>query len=104
MGNQQKLLLVSSLFIVGVGILTGIRKYHSSQAEANLNVLMIDVLNIASKAQLYYYTPKYLSGGGRSFVGLTSNKKGNEKLFGSSQNENGTFQILQSDDDQSIII
>lgn len=104
MGYQQKLLLVSCLAIIGAGILVGIQKFHSEAVEANLNALIIDALHIASKAQAYYYKPKYLNGGGRSFAGLISDKHGIEKLFGSPENVDGTFQILPSNDDQSLII
>lgn len=104
MGYHQKLLLISSLFIVGVGIVLGIQKYHSSMAESNLNALMLDLLHISSKAQAYYFKPGYLNGGGRSFAGLTSDSKAMIKLFGTTKNENGSFQILPTNSDQSIII
>lgn len=104
MGYHQKLLLVSCLAIIGTGILVGIQKYQSEAVNANLNALTIDALHIATKAQAYYFKPKYLNGGGRSFAGLTSDNQGIEKLFGSPQNVDGTFQILPANNDQSIII
>ena len=104
MGYHQKVLLVSSLFIVGVGILLGIQKYHSATAEANMNALLLDLIHISSKAQAYYFKPGYLNGGGRSFAGLTADSQGMMKLFGTSENENGTFQIIRTRTDQNVII
>jgi len=104
MGYHQKILLVSSLFIVGVGILAGIQKYHSAAAEANLDALTLDLIHLSSKAQAYYYKPDYLNGGGRSFAGLTADSQGMIKLFGTSENENGCFEIIKTNTDQSIII
>jgi len=104
MGHQQKLLLVSSLFLVGVGIIVGVHKYYSAEAETNMNAIMVDVLHIANRAQSYYFKPKYLNGGGRSFAGLTEDQQSLKRLFGASENENGTYQFLPSNNDQTIII
>lgn len=98
MGYQQKLLLVSSLFIVGMGVLTGIHKFYSSSATANLHALLIDLYYIAGNAQEYYHKPKDLTGGGLSFAGITS-EDGFKKLFIKSENENGIFKIISSSDD-----
>lgn len=98
MGYQQKLMYISGLIAVGVAILVGIQKYHSSSAEANLHALTLDLLSIATKAQQYYYKPEYLEGGGRSFTGITTDSKGLEKLLSELQNINGSFQIIGSDD------
>jgi len=103
MGYHQKVLLISSLFIVGVGILLGIRKYQSAAVESNMNALMLDLMHISSKAQAYYFKPAYMNGGGRSFAGLTSDSQGLIQLFGTTENENGTFQIICTNNDQSII-
>lgn len=98
MGLQQKLLYVSGLIAVGVAILLGIQKFQSSSAEANLHALTLDLLTIATKAQQYYYKPEYLEGGGRSFAGITTDNKGLEKLLAEPQNINGSFQIINSND------
>ncbi len=103
MGHQQKLLFVTSLLVIGVGIIIGIHKYHSAEAEANVNALMIDVMHIASRAQAYYFTPRYLNGGGRSFAGIGKDKVCFNRLFEASRTENGTFRILPSSNDQTLI-
>ncbi len=103
MGYQQKLLYISGLVTVGVAILLGIQKFQSSSAEANLHALTLDLLTIATKAQQYYYKPQFLEGGGRSFSGISEDSKGLEKLLVESQNVNGSFQIINSDD-QSLTV
>ena len=104
MGHQQKLFLVSSLFIIGMGILLGLQKYNIARARANQHALMIDLMHIASKAQEYYFKPKYLNGGGYSFEGLVNNRDAFTKLSAAPENENGTFQILPTDNDQSLTV
>lgn len=104
MAYQQKLLLISCLFISGIGILAGIREFHSSSADANLNALTNDLLYIASEAQKYYHKPKNLMGGGHSFAGLQAGEKDLRKLLVESQNENGTFEIIPSENDRCLTI
>ena len=103
MGYQQKLLYISGIVAVGVAILVGIQKFESASAEANLHALTLDLLTIATKAQQYYYKPEFLEGGGLSFAEITADSRGLEKLLVESQNLNGSFQMIKSED-QSLTI
>ncbi len=71
MGQQQLLLIVLGVIIVGIAIAVGISMFKSSAVDANRSAIASDLANLASKAQRYYRTPVELGGGGNSFVGFT---------------------------------
>ena len=103
MGYQQKLLYVSGLLVVSIAILLGIQNFQSSMDEANLDALKLDLLSMAVKAQGYFHKPKCLEGGGHSFMGITANAAGFEKLLVDQENLNGIFSIVRVEEDELII-
>jgi len=103
MGNQQKSLVALAVISTAIAILVGIKIYKSAEADANQKALTNDLLYIARRAQEYYYRIEFLCGGGHSFKGL-NDTDGVKKLFGTSENENGTFQIINSENEQMLII
>lgn len=104
MAQQQKILLAVCLIIVTAAILAGIQEFQSSFVEADINALKNDLLHIAFKAQEYYHKPLAFRGGGLSFRGITADQAGFKKLRIQSQNENGSFKIISSGDDQCLNI
>jgi len=99
MGHQQLLLYTSGLLVAGAAILVGIQKFGASHQDASIEALTLDLTEMAVKAQTYYFTPDFLSGGNHSFSNLTDL----EKLFIKPQNENGEFKIVSANDDLLII-
>lgn len=71
MGQQQLLLIVLSVIIVGIAVVVGINMFSEGAASANIDAVSNDVLNMASRAQQYYMKPASMGGGGRTFTGLT---------------------------------
>lgn len=71
MGQQQLLLIVLGVIIVGIAIAVGISMFKSSAVDANRNAIAGDLANLASKAQRYYRTPVELGGGGQDFSNFT---------------------------------
>lgn len=98
MGYQQKLLFICGAIAIGVAIMMGIRKFESSATEADLHALTIDLLTIANKAQRHYRTPRCLEGGGHSFADIPANDLGLNKLMVDRQNLNGSFRIINVQD------
>lgn len=70
MGQQQLLLIVLSVIIVGVAVAVGVTQFQSSAVDANRQQLIGDLVNHASKAQRYYRTPQQLGGGAQDFNGF----------------------------------
>ena len=68
MGQQQLLLIVLGVIIVGIAVVVGINVFTASSSSANRDSVISDLTNIASMAQQYYRKPTALGGGGNSFL------------------------------------
>ena len=71
MGQQQLLLIVLGVIIVGIAVVVGINVFTASSLNANSDAVIADLTTIASMAQQYYRKPEAMGGGGNSFVGFT---------------------------------
>lgn len=71
MGQQQLLLIVLGVIIVGIAVVVGINVFTASSVQANIDGLTADVVNLGSMAQQYYRKPAALGGGGNTFTGWT---------------------------------
>ncbi len=70
MGQQQLLLIVLSVIIVGVAIAVGVTQFKTSAVDSNRQAVIGDLVNLAAKAQRYYRTPAQLGGGDQDFAGF----------------------------------
>ncbi|RJP62011.1 MAG: hypothetical protein C4539_18955 [Ignavibacteriales bacterium] len=89
MGQQQLLLIVLGVIIVGIAVVVGINIFSASSSNANRDAVVSDLTNLASMAQQYYRKPTAMGGGGNSFVGFADNKVPASLL----SNANGTYSI-----------
>ncbi|MBU1099052.1 MAG: hypothetical protein KKA84_01515 [Bacteroidetes bacterium] len=67
MGQQQLLLIILGVIIVGLAIFTGINLFTANAIETKRNNLINECVNLASMAQQHYRRPAELGGGGRTF-------------------------------------
>lgn len=104
MGQQQLLLIVLSVIIVGIAVVVGIQMFSASSASSNLEAVTGDLLNLASRAQQFYVKPSGLGGGGNSFTGLTANSAGIAKLTPKASNDNGTYSISTAGNGTSVTL
>lgn len=72
MGQQQLLLIVLGVIIVGIAVVVGINVFTASASAANRDAVISDLTNLAAMAQQHYRKPGALGGGGNSFDGSTS--------------------------------
>jgi len=86
MGQQQLLLLLVGVILIGLAIVIVVKLFDVNALESNRDAVYIDTLSLVANAQHYYQLPRMLSGGGGSFVGYTLP----EELV---QNENGTYTV-----------
>jgi Tfp pilus assembly protein PilE len=86
MGQQQLLLIVLGVIIVGIAIVVGINLFNANAISANRDAVVADLNNLAAMAQQYYKKPTSMGGGGNSFVGWTIPS-------GLSSNANGTYTL-----------
>jgi Tfp pilus assembly protein PilE len=87
MGQQQLLLIVLGVIIVGIAVAVGINMFKSSAIDANRNAIVSDLAHLASKAQQYYKKPDSMGGGGQDFNGFSLNSL-------DQTNDNGQYRFV----------
>jgi Tfp pilus assembly protein PilE len=94
MGQQQLLLIILGVIVVGIAVAVGITMFSDSATSANRDAVTNDLVNLASRAQQYYRRPTSLAGGGNKFDGI---KLSNLTNVGPSAttytNDNGSYTI-----------
>jgi len=95
MGQQQLLLIVLGVIIVGVAIVAGIGLFNAGAEESAKDELVSQCVTIGSNAQQFYRRPVAMGGGGNTFDNYVIPEK-------MSYTANGTYD--HSGDGQQIII
>ena len=75
MGQQQLLLIVLGVIIVGIAIVVGINLFNANAEESAIDTLVSEGTNLGAMAQQYYKKPVALGGGGNSFTNFTIPEK-----------------------------
>ena len=68
MGQQQLLLIILGVIIVGIAIAVGISMFSSSSVQANKDALVNDLNNLAADAYQYKIRPSTMGGGAGSYA------------------------------------
>jgi hypothetical protein len=68
-GQQQLLLILLGVLVVGIAIIVGINLFRANAIETKRNNVIGELLNLATLAQQYYMKPNSLGGGSKSFLG-----------------------------------
>ena len=84
MGQQQLLLIILGVIIVGIAIAVGISMFSSSSVQANKDAIINDMNNLAANAYQFRIRPTTMGGGGGKYTGYLIPAK----LV---TNENGTY-------------
>lgn len=69
MGQQQLLLIVLGVIIVGIAVVVGINVFTSSSVQANRDAVISDLMTLGNLAQQHYKKPAMMGGGGNSYDG-----------------------------------
>jgi Tfp pilus assembly protein PilE len=93
MGQQQLLLIILGVIVVGIAVAVGITMFTDNAVSANRDAVTNDLVNLAARAQQFYRRPTALGGGGNKFTGLTADATGLKKLTNRAYNANGTYNI-----------
>ena len=106
MGQQQLLLIMLGLIIIGVAVVVGIGMFQDNAVDHNRALVIADLKTLASKAQHYYSRPQTMGGGNKSFVGLTADARGIGMLAGTAftENANGTYTIKSDGTATQVVI
>jgi hypothetical protein len=67
MGQQQLLLIVLGIIVVGLAIAVSMQLFRQGAIDNKRDLVVNESASLASNAIVYYKKPKELGGGGRSF-------------------------------------
>ncbi|MCL6495966.1 MAG: hypothetical protein K6T54_14485, partial [Ignavibacterium sp.] len=67
MGQQQLLLIVLGVIIVGIAVVVGINLFNANAEESAKDSLVSEGTNLGAMAQQFYKKPVAMGGGGNSF-------------------------------------
>jgi len=67
MGQQQLLLIILGVIIVGIAVAVGITMFTAGARDANRDQVVNDLVNLAARAQQFYRRPSAMGGGQQSF-------------------------------------
>jgi hypothetical protein len=99
MGQQQFLLVVLGMILVGIAIAVAVTMFQAHAIDSSRNALINDLLFFATKARAYYWKPANLGGGNHDFSNLTMN---NLSTF--SENDNGRYYIESAATAEIVIV
>lgn len=88
MGQNQVLMIVLSVIVVGAGVAVGVTQFSEVAMNANQDAVIQDCIDIVQAAQRWYRKPRALGGGGYSFSGITLTA-----LNIDDETENGTLAV-----------
>jgi flagellar basal body-associated protein FliL len=69
MGQQQLLLIILGVIIVGIAIAVGLSLFAANSVQANKDAMINDINNIAANAYQYRIRTTSMGGGNNSYVG-----------------------------------
>lgn len=71
MGQQQLLLIILGVIIVGIAIAVGIAQFGAHSTQANKDGVTSSLVNLSANAYQYRIRPTTMGGGGNSYAGYT---------------------------------
>jgi hypothetical protein len=99
MGQQQLLLIILGVIVVGIAVVVGITMFQDNAVSANRDAVTNDLVNLGARAQQFYRRPTSLGGGQNSFtlLGSDMSKLVNGATAASWINPNGTYTLTGGD-------
>jgi len=68
MGQQQLLLIVLGVIIVGIAVVVGINVFTAQSEESTKDAIISDCTTLGAMAQQYFRKPTAMGGGGNTFT------------------------------------
>lgn len=103
MGQQQLLLIILGVIIVGIAIAVGISMFTAGSVQSNRDAIVNDMNNIAANAYQHKIRPCSMGGGGGKFDGSDCTPSQPYTIPTKyAQNENGTYQAAVTATDVTI--
>jgi hypothetical protein len=89
MGQQQLLLIILGVIIVGIAIAVGLSLFSAQSVQANKDAITNDLNNLAANAYQYRIRPSSMGGGSNSYTGYSIPSK-------LRTNENASYTIVSN--------
>jgi hypothetical protein len=86
MGQQQLLLIILGVIIVGIAIAVGIAQFGAHSTQANKDGVTSSLVNLSANAYQFRIRPTTMGGGGNSYVGYAVPSK-------MATDDNGTYAV-----------
>ena len=96
MGQQQLLLVVLGVIVVGIAIVTGISMFQAAAVDANRSNIINDLNQLGGFTQSWYKRPTNFAGGDNTFIGFAIPTE-------MQSNQNGTYTIETAGTATSIV-
>jgi len=94
MGQQQLLLIILGVIVVGIAVAVGITMFKDNAVSANRDAVTNDLVNLAARAQQYYRRPQALGGGQGKFDNIKLFNLTNVPTSATTySNANGTYSL-----------
>jgi hypothetical protein len=100
MGQQQLLLIVLGVILVGVAVVLGIQYFSVGAEDGAKDELVSHALTLGANAQQWYKKPTAMGGGGNTFAGFGAELAKKPQLQTST---NGTYTV-GTGTDESILV
>jgi len=98
MGQTQLFLVVLGMMLIGIAIYVGVSMFSANAIEDSRNAIIVDLQNLAARANAYYWKPETQGGGGKSFANISMSL-----VYPMSENANASYHIESAQDDQCVI-
>ncbi len=90
MGQQQLLLIILGVIIVGTAIQVGISMFSSQSIKANQDAILVDLLNIGADAYQFKIRPSMMGGGNGTYATYVISTRGPWGI----DNPSATYEIV----------
>lgn len=91
MGQQQLLLIILGVIVVGIAVAVGITMFQDNAVNANRDAVTNDLVNLSARCQQYFRRPLSLGGGQGDFSGVTI-----QDLTTKPSNANGSYVVTSA--------
>jgi hypothetical protein len=101
MGQQQILLIVLSVIIVGIAVSVGITMFRDQALQSNRDAIIGDITTMSARAQQFRIKPTNMGGGGNTYTGMALANLGSAAF---TNNDNASYALTVDNADQITIV
>ena len=94
MGQQQLLLIILGVIIVGIAIAVGLSLFAANSVQANRDAIVNDINNLAANAYQFRIRPVSMGGGGGVYDATKGAAQAYSIPFKMSSNDNATYTLV----------